>query len=191
MRTRLSRSGTMNGMDSTGIGGFARIADLPDDSSREKEVYARYGLAMFYAHTFEQGLITLIMAHVIAVHHQAGDRGGAEAFRELTEDLYSRTAGNLLARLRERPGLTEPLDDLLREAIGVRNRLAHHWFREHGLEFASVEGMQAMVDDLDRAMETFRVAGSQAFGLAVQTFISLGIDEADIDRVREHLANAE
>lgn len=169
---------------------FDRIADLPD-GLREKEVYARYGLAMFHAQAFEHGLITLIMAHVTAERHQAGEPRGADAFRELMDDLYSRTAGRLLARLRENPGLGEPLDDLLREAVDVRNHLAHRWFRERGLDFGSAEGMQGMVDDLDGAMETLRAAGAQAYALAVQTFMAMGINERDIELVRDSLAGAE
>ncbi|NYE36425.1 phosphoglycerate-specific signal transduction histidine kinase [Nocardioides cavernae] len=175
-------------MDAERSGGFDRIADLPDDDSREKEVYARYGLAMFHAHAFEHGMITLITASVTAQHAQAQTRDGANAFNELVDELYRRTAGQLLARLRENPGLTTPLDNLLKDALGVRNRLAHGWFRKNGLGFGSADGMQAMVDDLDRATEIFQAASVQAYGLAGQVFLSLGLGEHDIERVRDRLA---
>lgn len=184
-------SGTMQNMGANRTDGFDRIADLPDDGLREKEVYARYGLAMFHAQGFEHALITLIMAHLTAERPESHERNGANDFRELMDELHSRTAGRLLARLRQSPGLSEPLDDLLKKAVQVRNRLAHRWFRERGLNFASVEGMQVMVDDLDDAMETLRSAGAQAYALAIQTFMAMGIDERDIERVRDRLAGRE
>lgn len=177
-------------MDSERSCGLDRISDLPDDDSREKEVYARYGLAMFHAHAFEQGLITLITASVTAEEARTGTRGGAEAFNKLMDDLYRRTAGQLLSRLRENPGLTTPLETLLKDALDVRNRLAHGWFREMGSGFGSAEGMQGMVDDLDGAMETFQAASAQTYGLAGRVFLSLGVGEHDSGLVIERLANS-
>lgn len=33
------------------------IEDLPDDGERQRELYARYGLAMYFAQVFEHGLV--------------------------------------------------------------------------------------------------------------------------------------
>jgi len=168
-------------------GDLPRVAALPDNEEREREVYARFGLAMFHAQVFEEGLISFIVALVTAEHEQAGTRGGADAFNDLMDDLYGRTAGKLLVKLREQAGLEPRLEALLKEAIGVRNSLAHRWFRENSADFGSVEGMQRMVDDLDTSRATLQRASVQTYGLAAKVFMSLGITERDIERVRDDL----
>lgn len=39
---------------------FDRIADLPDNGARQKETYARFGLAAYWAQVFETGMVSLI-----------------------------------------------------------------------------------------------------------------------------------
>jgi len=79
----------------------SRIENPPDDNSREKEVYARYGFTMFDAQAFESALVMLILMGEVAEAEHTGTRGNSRSPETLLDDLYGRTAGRLLGRLKE------------------------------------------------------------------------------------------
>lgn len=132
-------------------------------------------------------MVLMIVALITVGDERAGTRGGREAFAELLEDLYSRTAGQVLARLRDEAELSPELEALLRRALKVRNNLAHGWFREHGLRFGSATGMQQMVDDLDQAQVTLQDARAQVHAHTAMMLSSLAGERLpkDIEIIRE------
>jgi hypothetical protein len=123
---------------------FDDIVVLPDDGSRQQEVYARFGLAVYWAQVFEVGLANLI---VVLVSHRA--RTGRPLSRnqvdELYESLFAKTAGRLVGELRRALG-DDPHIDICEEAVKERNRLMHHFFRIHDRDFLTLAGKQRMVE---------------------------------------------
>jgi hypothetical protein len=55
----------------------------------------------------------------------------------ILDDLFTHTAGKLLTRLRQVLTMSDQDANLLRRAIAERNRLAHHFFRQHAEDVCS------------------------------------------------------
>ena len=123
--------------------GFHLVSDLPDDGSRQKEVYARFGLAVFKAQVFDHALVNLLM--VTGVIDQ---QVSAEQIDQFFEDLFKKTTGGLVTNASNQSRLD--VEDLAtcRAAVAGRNRLIHQFFREHSDNFMTSRGQQLMLDDL-------------------------------------------
>lgn len=157
---------------------FDPIADLPDNGARQKEVYARYGLAMYYAQVFETGLVTLL---AIATTHQSKvpiTRPEADA---MFDELFGYTSGRLLKRLAGIMEVGGEGADDWQNAVRERNRLAHHYFRDHAENFVTTEGMQRMVDDADGVRELFERADLVTTAITRALLADVGVTDAQIE----------
>ena len=96
------------------------IVDLPDDGSREREVIAYYGSAMFYAQIFERGMINLLLMLELSPLHNT-----REDYDSLARLLDKKTAGSLIKRLRTSMNVDDSTQQMLEKALETRNHLAH------------------------------------------------------------------
>lgn len=113
-----------------------RNDNIDDENYHSREVYAKFGLAVYFAQVLEAGVVNLLtVAQVFA--KKAGTR---DEFTALMEGYFRRTLGAL--RKEWAPYLGEDanlLSDLGR-AVGQRNWLIHHyWYHRVGLT-TSVRG---------------------------------------------------
>jgi hypothetical protein len=111
--------------------------DELDDDEQAREVYARAGLALYYAQVFEQGMIHTVYARQIVNGTITAEFNTADAFHRVVD---SQTAGTILARLRRHLSLDPELDAMCTEALRLRNFLAHHFFSERSELFFSQQG---------------------------------------------------
>ncbi|HUW11801.1 MAG TPA: hypothetical protein VM537_18895 [Anaerolineae bacterium] len=158
--------------------GFDSIANLPDDGAREKEVFARFGLALYAAQVLEQGFMNLII-----VGSFGSDIRTDADFDEVDGVLGTRTAGQLLRRLRAKEMLTEEEERLAAKAVDERNRLAHHFFAQHSGDFMTPEGKQIMLDDADTAGELFRRADALIEAATFRIGAPHGVTEERVSEV--------
>jgi hypothetical protein len=136
--------------------GHAVMADLPDDGSQQKEVFARYGAAVYYANVLEHGLVNLLIVARQATGHVTPD-----SIDDDFDKLFRLTMGGLLKHA-ERERLTVADPELWRRVLKTRNHLAHHYFHEHAANFMSAEGRDLMLADSDAARLLFVKADEEA-----------------------------
>lgn len=159
---------------------FGSIADLPDDGSRQKETYARYGLAAFHAQVFEIGLANLIVV-ATSDSKQGQETWTVREIDSLFEDLYSHTAGKLVTRLKQFIDQPEFIELLVR-AVKERNRLMHRFFREHDRDAMTTAGMQRMVEDADTTRRLFETADQAVTSVVHELLLGRGVGEDAISR---------
>ncbi|MEH3135562.1 MAG: hypothetical protein PGN30_11260 [Mycolicibacterium neoaurum] len=123
--------------------GFHRIAELPDDGSRQKEVYARFGLVAFKAQVFDHALVNLL-----TVAGSIDKRMTQDEVDKCFETLFKKTSGQLVHDVSDQSRLKAGDLDICRSAVTERNRLIHRFFREHAENFMTNRGQQSMLDDL-------------------------------------------
>lgn len=167
---------------------FDTIADLPDDGSRQKEVYSRYGLAMYWAQVFEEGMANLIVT-VTAYLSRTGNPLTSAEIDELYEDLRAHTAGKLVNKVKEVLDDPEHIDEC-RRAVMERNRLAHGFFRDHDQDFMTAAGMQRILEDADAARLLFQRADEGSTQMVRDTFALVGIGEDMIEAEFDALLRA-
>lgn len=139
--------------------GFPKGAVWPaegDDSIQIREVYSRYGLAMYQAQVLEHGMVNaVIIARMLPTMRSHPDRSAWEdAFDQAYDLELAKTFGNMLRAL-EPLDLSAMLLERLRTAKTERDRLAHRFFREHDEHFLSQRGRTLMIGECEDAIVLF------------------------------------
>ena len=138
----------------------------PIEHCCDKEIYAFFGLAAYLAQVVEHGALSLAVILRISVPKRATRR----VFDELYNSLSKRTLGRLLAACKKDLVLAEEDQKLLSKALDLRNRLTHHFFREHAINFAFAAGRETMMRELQEAISVL----SDADDLLTRVYIPLG-----------------
>lgn len=117
-----------------------------EDSFQIREVYSRYGLAMYQAQVLEHGMVNaVIIARVLPAMRNHSDKAAWEdAFDRVYDVELAKTFGNMLRAL-EPLGLPDDVIARLRAAKIERDHLAHRFFREHDEDFLSRAGRTRMI----------------------------------------------
>jgi hypothetical protein len=95
---------------------------------------------------------------------------------DVIKDVFKRTFGNLLKRIRKMATISEETERIVTEALKKRNYLVHEFFKAHNSAIFSEEGRKAMnadLDDIYRALNLltfpYRDFSEYACGLADDT----------------------
>lgn len=157
--------------------GHSLISELPDDDDRTREVFARFGLTAYAAQVYEHQLVNLL--NVAAASGRPFKRPAQ--VEGWSDWLFTQTAGRLLAFVSDAGHLPDADLDLCRRAVEERNRIVHDFFREHAVDFRTVEGMQRMVEDADVTRVLIRKADTAATTAMFKFGKEVGITPEAVD----------
>ncbi|GGH60002.1 hypothetical protein ACN9MH_11405 [Paenibacillus silvae] len=115
------------------------------DSEHSRELFAYYGLAVYYGQALEQQLVNLILLTKMS----QGKVVTEEELEELYERKMSSSLGQLIHEARHHFTFSEEETDRLNELWQQRNRIVHHYFKERIHETFSPEGRSRMIKELD------------------------------------------
>jgi hypothetical protein len=144
------------------------MSEVTDSDALLREVYSTFGLALHRAQDIEYAIIHLL------IWAEVGD-GSYRAFEQsevANANLFRQTMGAmnklLMARL---PFVSEPkMDELLIRAIGLRNFLAHEYFRQRTVALMFRESQRQMIEELTYAVAFFEEVSSLIWGLTSEFF---------------------
>jgi hypothetical protein len=135
---------------------------MTDDDKGEhvKEVYARFGLAVYCAQVLEHGLNALVILELIpSRRHLTRSREEWEAEVDAFMDRhFEATMGRMMKNLRDVTPVGTELENLLHDALRRRNWLIHDFFRERATEFMSSSGREQMLHEVDECRDLFQTA---------------------------------
>ena len=135
--------------------------DQDPESDEIKEVYARFGLAVYFAQVLEHGIVNALVSIDLIPNRRKHART-AEEWGAMVDSFMSRhfekTMGRMLHELRSVTAVPADLEGLLRDALHRRNRLAHDFFRERAEDFLNATGRSAMLTEVDECRTAFQVA---------------------------------
>ena len=135
----------------------------PNDADGEqvKEVYARFGLAVYYAQVLEHGIVNalVILDLIPSRRHRAhsADEWGSE-IDAFMDRHFQATMGRMMRNLRDLTQVDDNLEQLLSGALCKRNWLVHDFFRLRAKEFMSSPGRDQMLSEVDRCRDLFQSA---------------------------------
>lgn len=126
------------------------------DSVQIREVYSRFGLAMYMAQVLEHGMVNaLLVLRLLPTMREHADRTSwDEAFDRFYDAELAKTFGNIVRAL-ESAAIPPDMLDRLRAAKVHRDRLAHRFFREHDLDFMTRAGRTKMIAECEDLVELF------------------------------------
>jgi hypothetical protein len=124
------------------------------------DVYQKFGEASEAAQLLKTELGTMLLfLHAVEDGLVRVSDGGLEIEKDPTRaidilDKINRTTlGRLLKMIKSKYQLIETMEQLLWEALGERNRLQHHFYRQHNFRRNSDEGRAIMLADLESIHE--------------------------------------
>lgn len=135
-----------------------------DEEEHVKEVYARFGLAMYCAQLLEHDVVNalVIMDLIPSRRHtmNAAEQWGAliDAFMD---ERFELTMGRLFESLRSVTLVPFELDSRLRAALKKRNWLAHGFFRDRTEQFMTPAGRDSMLAEIEEITALFTAADRQ------------------------------
>ena len=164
-----------------------------NESALIREVYARYGLAMYMAQVLEHGMVNaLLILTLLPKFSEQQKRDAWEKVVDAFSDVeFSKTFGNLLQTLNKTGKIGTEFFEALNKAKDTRNELAHRFFRDNDLAFMSRGGQEEMITRCESAISEFKLIDQQLELLCAPFRIQYGItDELLKQQYDEMLAGA-
>ncbi len=148
------------------------------DFDDPKEVYAFFGLAAYATNLLESSFINWTVAL------RLGNISGAtrQDFDTAFGHFETRTLGQLLQATRSLTVVPADLDSVLTKSLSERNRLIHHFFREHAANATHPAGQRVMITELSSMIELFDHADALVTPIYLSLWERFGVDEAMIQK---------
>ena len=135
-----------------------------DKNEHVKNVYAHFGLAMYFVQVLEHALAnTMVSAELLPrrTERPVPKKEWEAEFDAFMNEQYQQTLGRLIRALKNGTSVPSDLEGLLTEALEKRNYLTHHYFRERAEAFMSWEGREKMIEELQGAQKLFTDADAR------------------------------
>ena len=166
---------------------------LDAESEQVREVYAYYGLAMYWAQCLEQSIFQhlLFFDHFPkAVSGYTTPENWAADFDRYEARELGQTMGKLLRRLQEVGRPTEGIEGSLAEALKARNWLAHGYFADRAVELTTQDGRGKMLEELDGVRNKFQTCAAELDAVSLPAARALGFTDKMLEKVEAEMVAA-
>ena len=138
---------------------------------QEREVYARYGSAMYYGQALEAEIKgALVLANLRDSRIKTQDE-----FDDVWTKNFKATMGRLLDRFEPYIVGDNELKEELQLALKVRNQLAHHFFWDHTEDILTTAGRQRMIDECAAAVALLNNLRGRIWTVSIRYAEAMGI----------------
>lgn len=162
---------------------------IPAKNEEVREVYARFGLAIYSAQCLEHGLVNAFLyLHLIpSKMPRSHSKEWEDDVDSFASKHFEHTLGRMIKDLEGFTNVSPNLSKKLSEALKIRNWLAHDYFRERAREFLSHEGRTIMINELDDATNTMNEADAELSVTLDPILKKYGITEELIAKTSEEM----
>lgn len=149
----------------------------------QREIYAKFGLAIYFCQVLEAGLVTYL---ILLRRSTEGGEATVEEIDGLYTELFGKTLGQNISNVKRLFGEKGKwiLEGQMTTALALRNELAHRWMRERVLRQGTSENRLAMIEELDEAGAVLQDADRLVAARTVAMMTKAGMPE---DFVRNEL----
>lgn len=159
------------------------IEKTDEESWQIREVYTKYGVAMYFAQCFETGLVNLLVVLKLKDRDKI-TRADIDAFMR---GNYKKTLGQLISLLKREMEISEGLENDLKELLEIRNYLAHRYFRVKAVDFMKRNGCQHMVSELECFVSKFKSIDMKIESITFAIAQKYGIKDETIGKIMDGL----
>jgi hypothetical protein len=130
---------------------------LAREDWEQREIYAHFGLAIYFCQVVETGLVNYLL---VLRRATAKEKSTVTEIDEVFTLLFGRTFGRNISSVKRILGEHGSwiLADQMGEALALRNELVHHWMRKRSLKQGTSENRNAMIDELQEAVAKLEAA---------------------------------
>jgi hypothetical protein len=163
---------------------------LDPESAQVRDVYAYYGLAMYWAQCLEQSIFQnlLFFDHFPkAIASYTTPQSWAEEFDRYEDCELGQTMGRLMRRLSEAGQPTTSIEQLLNAALKSRNWLAHGYFADRAIQFTLPDGREIMIAELEEIQSKFKECAHQLDAVTLPAMRKHGFTDAELARIHAEM----
>lgn len=163
---------------------------LDPESAQVRDVYAHYGLAMYWAQCLEQSIFQnlLFFDHFPkAVASYTTPQSWADEFDRYEERELGKTMGRLIRRLSEAGQPTTSIEQLLNAALKSRNWLAHGYFADRAIQFTVPDDREIMIAELEEIQTKFKECAHQLDAVTLPAMHKYGLTDAELARIHTEM----
>jgi hypothetical protein len=153
------------------------VEELDANAQQRRETFAHYGLAMYHAQCVEKSLAILVSS-VFNKEFLPSDLNRRD---EIQDEVFARTIGQLVTRIRKQISVPLNLDRTLEDARQKRNWLAHEYFWERAGEVVTTRGRNKMIDELTELSDFFSRMDAHLVSIYEKWIKKVGIPQTVID----------
>lgn len=165
---------------------------MDSESEEVREVYAYYGLALYWASCLEQSIFQhlLFFDHFPKAIATYKDTEKWEfEFDEFEVQEMKHTMGRLIRRLKDAGQPTKEIETSLDEALKARNWLVHSYFPERAVQFTLSDGRMKMIPELEALRDQFRECANLIDELTQPVMQKHGFTDEMQKKVMDDLVN--
>jgi hypothetical protein len=162
------------------------IEEIEDEDYIAREIYAKYGLAIYYVQCLETQVVNLMVATKL----KDRDRITCDEIDSFFEGNYKKTFGQLLNSLKKEINNSEEFSINFEEAkkvLALRNFLVHHYFRERVTSFINEDGQKKMLSELDDFCNQFEKIDGEFTSITSSLRHKYGITDEMVQTEKEKL----
>ncbi|MEK6992258.1 hypothetical protein NST08_18515 [Paenibacillus sp. FSL K6-1566] len=142
------------------------------DSDHSKELFAYFGLAVYYSQALEQQLANLLML----IKLSQGNVPSEEDFAELYQRKLSSSLGQLVHEIQHYFPFSEEETVQLKKVWKQRNYIVHDYFKERIHETFSPAGRSRMIRELTAFKDQAQALEQKLQGYSKEMYVKLGLD---------------
>lgn len=158
-----------------------RDDDMDDESYHNREVYAYFGLAVYYAQVLEHGVVNLLTLAKIFPDFTAT----REMFEPVMEQYFTQVFGKLAKAVVPHVGEDAELLGDLKRAVGVRNDLVHRYWRQKIGLTQTARGRNRMISELRDIIQMFVDVDERLTPVTLKYAAVRGVTMNDIEALAE------
>lgn len=146
---------------------------LDDNAKRRRELFGRYGLAMYHAQCVEKSLALLTST----VFHKDFLKSSVDIREKIQSQSFSKTLGKLIHKLESQVTIPPNLKNNLLDALNKRNWLAHDYFYDRAEALLTQDGNEKMIEELTDLYDFFSTLDQQLMSTVDKWSKKVGIAE--------------
>jgi hypothetical protein len=150
------------------------------------EVYRKFGETSEAAQLLETELGTMLLM-IGCIEADLIENPDFERATEIYKQINKHTLGQMIKKLGSKTISISHLEELLTQALVVRNRLAHSFYLRHNLRRNSNEGRAIMMKDLESMHDKLLEAYKAVMLLSGVDLDKLVAEQGNVPQPRGHL----
>lgn len=152
---------------------------LDPESYRCRQIYALFGVTMYYIQCLER---TLAMLEA-TVYNPNADKITREKYDIILEKNFTRSLGQMITQIKKSVDLPNDFEKKLADALKKRNFVAHHYFWNRAMKMSHTRGQEEMIAELSQLSTYFQEMDKELDSVLRKWGKAKGVTDTYIHRV--------
>ena len=161
--------------------------NIPVEVQQNREMFARFGLVMYYAQCLERQIGDMLAT----IYNPPFLEASSEDRDSFFDEESAKTLGHMARDIDDRSDLSPKLKNRLEQAVKLRNWLAHEYFSERATDMLTSEGREKMICELQEKADWLKELDSEFTDISKNWLCRMGLSREEIESEIEKVLRRE